>query len=223
MAKRKSKYEMLVGTEVNGVLVSNYRKLKRTSKSGRTYYRYEVELNEVLWVSTTSFNKGSYGKRLAKAMNSVKTQNKARRGASKSSEAKLLPMVYNPYERDFIGRVSGNVLDTMENEFDECMTKHEVRKIFKKYAKNNNFNIFLIKKFLLEIILLHIKKRKTNHIIFEQKRLKKRKINDEGLHKYERNQTLFFKGSVGTSARCLSGVRVFRGIRPKRRGSFGVG
>lgn len=134
MAKRKSKYEMLVGTEVNGVLVSNYRKLKRTSKSGRTYYRYEVELNEVLWVSTTSFNKGSYGKRLAKAMNSVKTQNKARRGASKSSEAKLLPMVYNPYERDFIGRVSGNVLDTMENEFDECMTKHEVRKIFKKYA-----------------------------------------------------------------------------------------
>ena len=86
MAKRKSKYEMLVGTEVNGVRISNYRKQKRTSKSGRTYYRYEVELNEVLWVSTTSFNKGSYGKRLAKAMNSVKTQNKARRGASKPQE-----------------------------------------------------------------------------------------------------------------------------------------
>ena len=72
MAKRKSKYEMLVGTEVNGVLVSNYRKQKRTSKSGRTYYRYELELNEVLWVSTQSFNKGSYGKRLAKAMGQTK-------------------------------------------------------------------------------------------------------------------------------------------------------
>lgn len=49
-------------------------------------------------------------------------------------EEKYELVVYNPYERDFIGRVSGNVLDTMENEFDECMTKHEVRKIFKKYA-----------------------------------------------------------------------------------------
>ena len=67
--KRVSKYERMVGTEINSVLVSNYRRIEKVSKtSGRKYYRYEVELNNVIWVSTTSFNKGSYGKRLAKAM-----------------------------------------------------------------------------------------------------------------------------------------------------------
>ena len=81
-----SKYQQMVGQKVNGVLVSNYRKQKRTSKSGNSYFKYEVELNEVLWVSTTSFNKGSYGKRLAKAMNSVKTQNKAPQSVSKPQE-----------------------------------------------------------------------------------------------------------------------------------------
>ena len=66
---RVSKYERMIGTEINGVLVSNYRRIEKVSKtSGKRYYRYEVELNNVLWVSTTSFNKGSYGKRLAKAM-----------------------------------------------------------------------------------------------------------------------------------------------------------
>ena len=66
---RVSKYELIVGKEIKGVLVSNYRRTKMISKkSGKAYYKYEVELEEVLWVSTTSFNKGSYGRRLAKAM-----------------------------------------------------------------------------------------------------------------------------------------------------------
>lgn len=83
-----SKFQQMVGQEVReGVRISNYRRLVRIStKSGKSYYRYEVELNEVLWVSTTSFNKGSYGKRLAKAMNSVKTQNKAPQSVSKPQE-----------------------------------------------------------------------------------------------------------------------------------------
>ena len=69
MKMRVSKYERMIDTEVNGVLVSNYRRIEKVSKtSGKRYYRYEVELNNVLWVSTTSFNKGSYGKRLAKAI-----------------------------------------------------------------------------------------------------------------------------------------------------------
>lgn len=69
-----SKYQQMVGQEVReGVRISNYRRLVRIStKSGKSYYRYELELNEVLWVSTTSFNKGSYGKRLAKAMGQTK-------------------------------------------------------------------------------------------------------------------------------------------------------
>lgn len=88
--KRVSKYESMVGTEINGVLVSNYRRLEKVSKSGRKYYRYEVELNNVLWVSTTSFNKGSYGKRLAKAMGEApKAQPKAKKtGRTYKKEAK---------------------------------------------------------------------------------------------------------------------------------------
>lgn len=66
---RVSKYEMMIGKRVNEVLVSGYRRTRMTSKkSGKHYFKYEVELEEVLWVSTTSFNKGSYMKRLAKAM-----------------------------------------------------------------------------------------------------------------------------------------------------------
>ena len=63
-----SKYQKMVGQMVNDVLVSDYHRLEKISaKSGRKYFRYEVELDNLIWVSTTSFNKGTYGKRLAKA------------------------------------------------------------------------------------------------------------------------------------------------------------
>ena len=88
MAKRKSKYEMLVGTEVNGVLVSNYRKQKRTSKSGNSYFKYEVELEGVLWVSTQSFNKGSYTKRLEKALGGSKRGSKGKEVDEQGSRPK---------------------------------------------------------------------------------------------------------------------------------------
>ena len=119
--KRVSKYEGMVGTEINGVLVSNYRRIEKVSKtSGRKYYRYEVELNNVLWVSTTSFKNMSYGKRLAKAM-------------GKANIKKCELVLYNEFPRDFIGKCER--IDEIEREFFMCDTVAEVRKLFKRYSR----------------------------------------------------------------------------------------
>lgn len=63
-----SKYEQMVGQVVDGVLVSDYRKTQKESlKTGRSYYKYEVELENIVWVSTTAFNRKTYGRKLDKA------------------------------------------------------------------------------------------------------------------------------------------------------------
>lgn len=63
-----NKYEQMVGTVVDSVLVSDYRQTKKTSlKTGRTYTKYEVELENIVWVSTTAFNRGTYHRKLNEA------------------------------------------------------------------------------------------------------------------------------------------------------------
>lgn len=53
-----SKYEKMVGQMIQGILVSDYKREVRTSKkTGKTYYKYMVQLNNVEWVTTTKFNK----------------------------------------------------------------------------------------------------------------------------------------------------------------------
>lgn len=82
-----SKYQKMVGQMVNDVLVSDYHRLEKISaKSGRKYFRYEVELDNLIWVSTTSFNKGTYGKRLAKAKGQVQAKVKAKRTTKKDEK-----------------------------------------------------------------------------------------------------------------------------------------
>lgn len=74
MAKM-SKYEMMVNQVVNEVLVTDYRRTKMVSKTtNKAYYKYEIELENILWVSTQSFNKGSFKKRLAKLMANKETK-----------------------------------------------------------------------------------------------------------------------------------------------------
>lgn len=88
-----SKYQKMVGQMVNDVLVSDYHRLEKISaKSGRKYFRYEVELDNLIWVSTTSFNKGTYGKRLAKAKGQeVKTERKAKEPVNPTPKAEPKP------------------------------------------------------------------------------------------------------------------------------------
>ena len=69
---RVSKYESMIGSVVSmsfaEVKVTGYRNPQVTSKSGRTYRKYEVEIDNVLWVSTTSFKNQSFSKRYFKAL-----------------------------------------------------------------------------------------------------------------------------------------------------------
>ena len=63
-----NKYEQMVGQVVDGVLVSDYRQTKKTSlKTGRVYTKYEVELENIVWISTTAFNRGTYHRKLNEA------------------------------------------------------------------------------------------------------------------------------------------------------------
>ena len=65
---KMSKYEQMVGQVVDGVLVSDYRKTQKESlKTGRKYSKYEVELDNIVWVSTTAFNRGTYHRKLNEA------------------------------------------------------------------------------------------------------------------------------------------------------------
>ena len=67
-----SKYEQMIGQVVSTsfaeVTVTGYRNPQVTSKTGRTYRKYEVEIDNVLWVSTTSFKNQSFSKRYFKAL-----------------------------------------------------------------------------------------------------------------------------------------------------------
>ena len=69
--KRVSKYAKLVGQVVNGVMVVDYARLEKTSKaSGKKYYSYRLWITadgeHMIEISTSSWNKRSFMKRLAK-------------------------------------------------------------------------------------------------------------------------------------------------------------
>ena len=127
----KSKYEVMVGKIVNEVLVSNYRRVEKVSKTtGKKYFKYEVELENVLWISTQSFNKGSFKKRLAKLLAS-KTQEQPKEEVKQPKHELVL---WQPVVRDGFGRFSNYCLGIINKEFSECSTVQEARKLLRKYA-----------------------------------------------------------------------------------------
>ena len=70
---RKSKYEMMIGSVVlmsfADVTVSDYRSQK---PDGKKYYKREIEIDNLLWVSVQSFEKQSFSKRYFKAIEESK-------------------------------------------------------------------------------------------------------------------------------------------------------
>lgn len=52
-----SKYEKMVGQVVKGILVSDYKREERISKTGRKWFKYMVQINHTAWITTTKFNK----------------------------------------------------------------------------------------------------------------------------------------------------------------------
>lgn len=70
---RKSKYEMMIGSVVSmsfaDVTVSDYRSQK---PDGKKYYKREIEIDNLLWVSVQSFEKQSFSKRYFKTIEESK-------------------------------------------------------------------------------------------------------------------------------------------------------
>ena len=52
-----SKYEKMIGQVVKGILVSDYKREERISKTGRKWFKYMVQINHTTWITTTKFNK----------------------------------------------------------------------------------------------------------------------------------------------------------------------
>ena len=141
---RTSKYEVMVGKIVNEVLVSSYRRVEKVSKAtGKKYFKYEVELENVLWISTQSFNKGSFRKRLAKLLAS-KTQVQPK---EEVKQPKCELILWQPVVRDGFGRFSNYCLNIITKEFNECLTIKEAKKVFYKYANychpDKGFNTYV--------------------------------------------------------------------------------
>ena len=126
-----SKYEKMVGQVVDGVLVSDYRKTQKESlKTGRSYYKYEVELENIVWISTTAFNRKTYGRKLDKARQfSTKPKN------SKPKETKVKEQPR--YEVALIPSKPITV-DLLERDIERLQnTLHykEFKKVFRELAK----------------------------------------------------------------------------------------
>ena len=131
---RVSKYQGLVGQTFNikglEVKVVRYHKEPRTSKSGRKYsaYRLDIQLKDfqdILEISTVSWKKQSFIKRLVKT--SV--------NPSKPVVYSCLPVVYNPIQKDFLGKTLQECWDRVLEESNHLMSVKEVHQWFKKYIK----------------------------------------------------------------------------------------
>jgi hypothetical protein len=126
---RVSRYEQLVGSVVNGVLVSNYVREQRTSKSGRNYTvgRLTVALTsdttKTINISISSFNKWSFIKRLNKLAKQVVKQVKQTFELVLSKKAQ--------HEQDKVKFLQRDDLDA----FRGCETVKEVKNTYKRLAK----------------------------------------------------------------------------------------
>lgn len=130
--RKPSKYEtmakmkQIVKMSFADVQVTGYRNPKVTSKTGREYRKYEVEIDSVLWVSTTSFNKQSFSKRYFKAIKNVKVV--------KEEEPTKFELVVSEFQKDrntFSDLRKSDDLDA----FMGCETEEEVKETYKRLAK----------------------------------------------------------------------------------------
>ena len=131
-----SKYQKMVGQVVSmsfsNVKVTGYRKLDKTSKSGRTYKKYEVEIDSVLWVSTTSFKNQSFSKRYFKALDSQPKE---------SVKYELMPVshLWFRLKTEFNSELEKDIYE-LEHIDDIKQAKAKWRELSKKYHPDCGWN-----------------------------------------------------------------------------------
>lgn len=133
---RVSKYQNFEGQSFNikglDVQVVRYHREVRTSqKTGKKYYAYRLDVqmvgySNILEISTTSWKNESFIKRLQKiSVNKVYT-----------NVYNYLPVVYNPIRKNFLGETDEQSFDWIFKELEKCENSKELRKTYKKMAKN---------------------------------------------------------------------------------------
>lgn len=106
-------------------------KIAKVSGNKRKERRLTVRLNgfeDEYECGTESFRKGSFLKNLIKKSihKSIETMAKPHN---------YLPAIWNPIEKDFIGRTLSQSEEYMLNELEDCETIKDVHKWYKKYAR----------------------------------------------------------------------------------------
>ena len=108
-------------------VVRYHREVRISKKTGKKYYAYRLDVqmvgySNILEISTTSWKNQSFIKRLIKV--------------SVNQEAQTYALaIWNPIEKDFLGRTIEECEDNIFEEMSYCETTKEVHKWFKKYAK----------------------------------------------------------------------------------------
>lgn len=154
MVKKMSKYEKLVGQIVDDVLVSDFRKTQKTSlKTGRVYTKYEVELENIVWVSTTAFNRKTYGRKLDKARQfstkpknskpkETKVKEEPKQTKTKTKQEQILEEEYDYYFNYYKNLLDDNFKYIIKEYVKDCeytdkkvSVKTAIKKVYKIYRE----------------------------------------------------------------------------------------
>lgn len=130
-----SKFQQLEGQSFNikGVdvqVIKYHREVRTSQKTGKKYYAYRLDVqmvgySNILEISTTSWNKQSFIKRLMKtSVNKVV-----------NNVYNCLPVVYSPIQKTFIYDTFKESWDGVMEEASKLSSIKETRSWFKKYAK----------------------------------------------------------------------------------------
>lgn len=142
MAKA-SKYEALVGSVVNGVLVVSYKREPRTSKTGRNYtvgrlnVCYVSNKEAVLNISISSYNKWSFIKNLDKLngvnSSSSKKQQKTTTGKTKQQTKTTSSKQQQTKTTSKTKQQHGELFNILKTTYDLRELKNAYRKLSKIY------------------------------------------------------------------------------------------
>lgn len=80
-----------------------------------------------------TWKKARFFKNIMKVL--IKIVEKVQEKVKEIKEKKYELVIYNDFQKDFIGRLTHESMSRIEREFNRCMTTSDVRKLYKYYAK----------------------------------------------------------------------------------------
>ena len=134
---RISKFEKLVDTVVNGIYVSDYRRVTKVSGSGRTYkvgrltVAYETSKNVTLEVGLSSWNKQTFKKRLNKLNGKTTSKKQTKKQTPIKQMYEVALSEEDQYKKDCEKLMQ---LDDCRA-FQGCTNMEDIKRTYKRLAK----------------------------------------------------------------------------------------